>query len=323
VLEPDRGHRLWAVALRGIAMGAADLVPGVSGGTMALVLGIYRRLIAALGALTAAGTWRSLLRGRLRETWRRVDGGFLLAVATGVAAAILALPRALHGLLDTYPISVYAVFFGLIAASVGVVVRRIRSRRRVATGFAVLGAVFAFTLVGVVPASTPDTPAMLALSGALAVSALLLPGVSGAFILVLLGKYEPVLAAVSRFDASVLVPLGLGMVVGLLGFSRLLATMLARWPAAVLGLLAGFLAGSLRKVWPWQRMEGARSVAELPPGAWEAVAAAALVALAIGVVVAIERASSDDDGGRDAEPARDGSRGDVRGRTRPGADERA
>jgi len=311
-------------------MGAADLVPGVSGGTMALVLGIYRRLIAALGALTAAVTWRSLLRGRLHEAWRRVDGGlwrrvdggFLLAVATGIAAAILALPRVLHGLLDTYPISVYAVFFGLIAASVGVVVRRIRARRRVATGFAVLGAVFAFTLVGVVPASTPDTPAMLALSGALAVSALLLPGVSGAFILVLLGKYEPVLAAVSRFDASVLVPLGLGMVVGLLGFSRLLATMLARWPAAVLGLLAGFLAGSLRKVWPWQRMEGARSVAELPPGAWEAAAAAALVALAIGAVVAIERASSDEDGGRDHERTRDGSSGDVRARPQQ-RDERA
>lgn len=288
---------------------------------MALVLGIYRRLIAALGALTAASAWRALLGGRLREAWRTVDGGFLVAVATGIAAAILTLPRVLHGLLEAYPVSVYAVFFGLIAASVGVVVRRIRARPRVATAFALFGAVFAFTLVGVVPASTPETPAMLALAGALAVSALLLPGVSGAFILVLLGKYERVLVAVSTFEASVLVPLGLGMVVGLLGFSRLLATMLARWPAAVLGLLAGFLAGSLRKVWPWQRLEGVRSVAELPPGPWEAAAAAALVAAAIGVVVAIERASGHDTEGRSLgeAPARTG--GDARSGTRPGADE--
>ncbi|MDZ7707650.1 MAG: DUF368 domain-containing protein [Trueperaceae bacterium] len=298
MLEPDRRHRPWAIALRGIAMGAADLVPGVSGGTMALVLGIYRRLIAALGAITAGPTWRALLAGRLGEAWRSVDGGFLAALATGIAVAIVALPRVLHGLLQAYPVSVYAVFFGLIAASVGVVVRRIRSRRRVATVFAVVGAVFAFVLVGLVPAATPDTPAMLVLSGTLAVSALLLPGVSGAFILVLLGKYEEVLAAVSGFDTSVLVPLGLGMVIGLLGFSRLLATMLARWPASVLGVLAGFLAGSLRKVWPWQRLEGARSVAELPPGAWEAAVAAALVAIAIGVVVAIERASSSEPVGR-------------------------
>ena len=277
---------------------------------MALVLGIYRRLIAALGALTAARTWRALLDGHLRDAWRRVDGGFLVALAVGVAAAILTLPRVLHGLLEAYPVSVYAVFFGLIAASVGVVVRRIRARRRVATAFAVLGAVFAFTLVGLVPASTPETPAMLVLAGTLAVSALLLPGVSGAFVLVLLGKYERVLAAVSAFDASVLIPLGLGMVVGLLGFSRLLATMLARWPAAVLGLLAGFLAGSLRKVWPWQRLEGARSVAELPPGPWEAVAAAALVAIAIGLVVAIERASTDGSVG--------GAHGDGRSGPGPG-----
>lgn len=285
-------------------MGAADLVPGVSGGTMALVLGIYRRLIAALGALTVGDTWRALLRGRLRQAWRSVDGDFLAALATGIAAAILALPRVLHGLLEAYPVSVYAVFFGLIAASVGVVVRRIRSRRRVATGFAVLGAAFAFTLVGVVPAATPDTPAMLMLAGTLAVSALLLPGVSGAFVLVLLGKYERVLAAVSSFDVSVLLPLGLGMIVGLLGFSRLLASMLARWPSAVLGVLAGFLAGSLRKVWPWQRLEGARTVAELPPGPWETLAAAALVAAAIGVVVAIERASTVEPVGRSSGDAR-------------------
>lgn len=303
-------------------MGAADLVPGVSGGTMALVLGIYRRLIAALGALTAAETWRALLGRRPREAWRTVDGGFLAALATGIAAAIVSLPRLLHGLLDAYPVSVYAVFFGLIAASVGVVVRRIRSRRRVATAFALFGAVFAFTLVGVVPAATPDTPAMLVFSGALAVSALLLPGVSGAFILVLLGKYERVLSAVSTFEVSVLVPLGLGMVAGLLGFSRLLATMLARWPAAVLGVLAGFLAGSLRKVWPWQRLEGVRSVAELPPGPWEATAAAALVAVAIGVVVAIERASSPESSGRAQGETSDGAGNDVRAGSRPGTDQR-
>jgi putative membrane protein len=275
-------------------MGAADLVPGVSGGTMALILGIYPRLIVALGSLTRADAWRALLGGRPREAWRAVDGTFLASLAVGIAVAVAGLSRLLHAVLEAWPVGVYAVFFGLIAASAWIVVRRIRGRRRVALAFAVAGAVAAFTLVGATPAATPDTRVVLAASGALAVSALLLPGVSGAFVLVLLGKYETVLAALSRLDVAVLAPLATGMAVGLLAFSRLLAAALSRWPTPVLGTLAGFLLGSLRKVWPWQRIDGQLSVATLPPGPGEAAVVAVLTLVAAAAVVALDRMAGDD-----------------------------
>lgn len=270
--------------LRGVAIGSADLVPGVSGGTMALLLGIYRRLIDALGALTGRAFWSAVRERRWKAAWRCADGGFLAALAVGIAIAVLSLTRVLHVLITDHPVSVYAVFFGLIAASAWVVGGRIERHRRIALTTGVLGAVAAFVIVGLVPARTPDTALMLAAAGALAVSALLLPGVSGAFILVLLGKYETVLAALAGFELARLVPLVLGMGVGLLGFSRVLAAALHRWPDAILGLLAGFLVGSLRKVWPWQSGDELISFAVGPPSAADALTASLL---AIGAAVAV------------------------------------
>jgi putative membrane protein len=285
------GHPL-GVALRGVAMGAADLVPGVSGGTMALILGIYPRLIAALGSLSRAHPWRLLVQRRPLRAARSIDAGFLVAVAAGIGAALLALPRLLHGLLESYPVGVYAVFFGLIAASSWVVVGHIRGPRRVALAWAALGTISAFLLVGATPRATPEGAWFLAASGALAVSALLLPGVSGAFVLVLLGKYDAVLAALSRFDLAVLAPFAAGMAVGLISFARLLAAALRAYPTQVLGLLAGFLVGSLRKVWPWQRAEGATSVAVPPPGPADLLVGLALALAAAAVVVLLERAGA-------------------------------
>lgn len=273
-------------------MGMADLVPGVSGGTMALILGIYPRLIAALGSLSRVRPWRLLLQGRPLPAARAVDAGFLLAVAVGIGAALLSLPGLLHGLLDRYPASVYAVFFGLIAASAWVVVGHIRGRRRVALGWALVGAVGAFVLVGATPRATPDGPWILAGSGALAVSALLLPGVSGAFVLVLLGKYDTVLAALSRLDPAVLAPFAAGMAVGLLSFSRLLAAALRAFPTSVLGFLAGVLVGALRTVWPWQAHDGPTRVATMPPSAAEFAVGVLLALAAVGVVVLLERAGA-------------------------------
>lgn len=280
----SRHHRLWTVALRGVAIGAADLVPGVSGGTMALLLGIYRRLIDALGALTGRALWSALGARRWRQAWQAMDGAFLASLAVGIAAAIAGLTRVLHTLLDTRPEAVYSVFFGLIAASAVVVIGRIAGPKRVAWLTGASGALFAFVLVGLVPAETPDTPAMLVLSGALAVSALLLPGVSGAFVLVLLGKYQAVLTALSTLDVTRLLPLAAGMAVGLVGFSRVLAAALHRWPTAILGLLAGFLVGSLRKVWPWQEIDAATTIWLAPPSVG---ALASAVALAFGAAIAV------------------------------------
>jgi putative membrane protein len=289
VLPERRRPRDWTVALRGVLIGTADLVPGVSGGTMALLTGIYRRLIDALGALTGAPLWTAVRTRRWSDAWRAVDGRFLAALAVGIALALASLPRLITTLLETRPVSVYAVFFGLIAASAWVVARRIDGPRRVAWSFGALGAVGAFVLVGLVPTTTPDAAWMFALAGTVAVSALLLPGVSGAFILVLLGKYETVLAALAALDLARLAPFAAGMAVGLLGFSRVLAAALHRWPTAILGLLAGFLVGSLRRVWPWQVPDGATSVAAAPPGSGEAVAIALLASAAAVAVLAIER----------------------------------
>lgn len=264
-------HGPLGVTLRGFVMGSADLVPGVSGGTMALILGIYRRLIDALGALTRGDTWRAVRRGDLGTAWRAVDATFLLALALGIGVAIVTLAAPLGWLLANRRSSIYALFFGLIAASAVLVVGRAHRRGASTWAWAAAGAVAAFVLVGATPATTPENAWFLLLAGAVAVSALLLPGLSGAFILVLLGKYEYVLAALSARDLAVLVPFALGLGLGLLAFSRALAVLLRRHHDPTMGLLAGVLLGSLRKVWPWQMDAGTVSVNQLPPAASEVV----------------------------------------------------
>ena len=232
-------------------MGTADLIPGVSGGTMALILGIYQELIASLGSLTSGPFLEALARLRLRRAFALANGGFLTAVLLGIATAVVALSRLMHWLLGRHPGAVHAFFFGLILASAGLVARRVRRWSAVAAVGAFLGAIGAFWLVGLTPATTPSTSGFLLLSGALAVCALMLPGISGAFVLVLLGKYDAALAAVSRLDATVLLPLAAGAALGLLTFARLLAWLLRRAHDPTLAVLAGFMLGSLRKVWPF------------------------------------------------------------------------
>lgn len=289
--EPTRPGLLRTVA-SGLAMGASDLVPGVSGGTMALILGVYDRLIVSLGALSRAPFRRALRAGRLREAWRAVNGGFLATLALGIGAAIVTLAPLLTMLLTQYRSAVYAFFFGLIGASAVLVLGRVRGSklRPVLAGAA--SALATFLLVGLPPTHTPEGAWALVGAGALAVSALLLPGVSGAFVLVVLGKYELVLAAVSEADLSVLAPFGAGMAFGLLVFSRLLSLLLRRHHDATLGVLTGVLVGSLRKVWPWQEMEGPHSVAVTPPAWPDMLGAAALALAAAGLVWGLQRAGA-------------------------------
>ncbi len=288
--DPSRGTpraRSLGLVLRGVAMGTADLIPGVSGGTMALILGIYQELIASLGLLTSPAFLSALARMHLRRAFRLANGGFLVAVIAGIGVAVLTLSRVMHALLAGYPGHVYAFFFGLILASAGVVGRKVgRWAPRTLAG-AAAGAVGAFWMVGLTPAHTPDAPAFLLLSGALAICALMLPGISGAFVLVLLGKYELALAAVSHLELAVLAPLGAGAVVGLLTFARVLAWLLRRAHDATLAVLAGFMLGSLRKVWPFEAPGGGSA------WPWQASGAPLLLALlAVGAlaVVLLERA---------------------------------
>ena len=275
---------------RGALMGVADVIPGVSGGTMALVLGVYERLLAALAALTRATPWSALRAGRWRVAWRAVDGTFLASLALGIAAAVVTLAGAIEHALEVARPAVYALFLGLIAASILVVAGEVRRWRPGVVLALAATAAGAWVLVGLAPVATPDAAWFLVLAGAIGICALILPGVSGAFLLVLLGQYETVLGAIARFDLATLAPFAVGAAVGLLTFARLLTAWLRRFPDPTHAALAGFLLGSLRRVWPWQA-EGAERLAPIaPPDLAAAAVAVVLVGLGAAAVVALQRA---------------------------------
>mgnify|MGYP001053328628 CR=1 FL=1 len=238
---------------RGMAMGASDIVPGVSGGTMAFILGIYEELIDSLRMLGEPVFLRALVRLQIRELFRLLNWQFLLAVGSGILLAVFTMAHTLEWLLVNHPVFLWSFFFGLVLASVLLVGGRIdRWQPRLALSLLV-GAVGAFTLVGLVPRQTPDTWWFLFLSGALAICAMILPGVSGAFILVLLGKYQYLLSAVTRQDLAVIAIVGAGAVVGLVTFAQILNWLFSRYHDLTVALLTGLMLGSLRKVWPWKR----------------------------------------------------------------------
>lgn len=250
-----RHHAPAGVFLRGLLMGAADVVPGVSGGTMAFITGIYGRLLAAISAADLA-LLRQLLRGDWRGAWTRVDGLFLTALLLGIATSILSLARAITHLLETQPLPLWSFFFGLILASAFVLLRHVQDWAASRVGGLLAGiAVAAF--IGLSPAlSLPLTLPSYFLSGFLAICAMILPGVSGSFILVLLGMYAPVLVAIESLDLTRMGLFALGAGCGLLVFSRLLRRLLSDFHATTLATLTGFLAGSLPVVWPWKMLRG-------------------------------------------------------------------
>ena len=242
------------IGARGFAMGAADIVPGVSGGTMAFILGIYDELLDAIHAVDMTFI-RRILTLKWREAFENFPWKFLLALALGIGTAVLTLASVLHWALEEYPVYIWAFFFGLIVASIVLVRKRVKSWNAVNILAAIVAAVGAFILVGSTPSETPHTPILLILSGALAICAMILPGISGAFILVLLGKYAYVLGAVKNFDFFTIALVGVGAVVGLISFARLLRWMLNKNHDLVVAILTGFMLGSLRKVWPWKTFE--------------------------------------------------------------------
>lgn len=240
------------IMLRGVCMGAADIVPGVSGGTMAFILGIYEELIQSIRAIGQPPFIRALLRLRIGEMLAILNWQFLLAVAVGILLAILTLSQLLEWLLINQPIVIWSFFFGLVLASVYVVGRRID---RWTPGLAMLltvGALGAYLLVGLVPVQTPDDWWFLVLSGALAICAMILPGISGAFVLVLLGKYQFILGAINQRDLISIALVGSGAALGLLGFSQVLGWLFERYHNLMVALLTGLMLGSLRRVWPWK-----------------------------------------------------------------------
>jgi putative membrane protein len=298
------------LAARGFCMGAADIVPGVSGGTMAFILGIYEELIQAIHTLNLDFV-RRLVRGQWREAFDHFAWPFLLAVGLGIGTAIFTLARGIRWALHHHPSLVWAFFFGLVLASVVTVRKRVArwtGANLLAAGLAMLGA---YWLVGLLPVRTPDAPWFLFLSGALAICAMILPGISGAFILVLLGKYQTVLEAVVQRDVITLGLVAAGAAVGLMSFARLLRWLLRRYHDLTVAMLTGLMLGSLRKVWPWKETlvlgSGVAHEVEVNvlPGAFtpEVGLAVGLAMLGMVLVLGLDRLTAESRVSPSAEPA--------------------
>lgn len=251
--KPERSLMEYAgITLRGICMGASDIVPGVSGGTMAFILGIYEELIDSIRTVGRPEFIQAVLKFRIKEIFQILNWKFLLALMIGIFLAVLILARPLESLLVNQPVYLWSFFFGLVLASVFVVSKRIETWTPTTIVALIIAAIAAFALVGLVPTQTPNAWWFLMLSGAIASCALILPGISGAFLLVLLGKYQYVLGAVNDRDIVTLIYVGLGAVLGLVSFAQVLSWLFKRYHDVTVAALTGLMIGSLRKIWPWK-----------------------------------------------------------------------
>ncbi len=284
------------LGVKGFCMGASDVVPGVSGGTMAFILGIYEELIDAIKSFDLKSL-QFLVTLKFRPLLDRISWQFLLAVGIGIFAAIFTLSRLLSWLLQNRPIFIWSFFLGLILASVLSVSRRVEAWRILTWLCLVGGTLGSYFLVGLVPVSTPNDYWFLFLCGAVAICAMILPGISGSYILVLLGKYQYVLDAVNHRDFLVLGLVAAGACVGIIAFSRILGWLLKNYHDLMVATLTGLMIGSLRKVWPWK--ETLESVVDLHgqmvplvqsnilPGQWNGEVLAALSLMVAGLLAVL------------------------------------
>lgn len=235
---------------KGIAMGAADVVPGVSGGTIAFVSGIYDELLRSIASVPIA--LGLLLRGRIVEAWKAANATFLLVLLLGIMTSVLSLARLITYLLAEQPIPVWSFFFGLILVSTHLVVREIQRWNWTRVVSLLLGVAFAYWITVAAPLQWGHDPLSLFLAGAIAICAMILPGISGSFLLVLMGLYSFVLGAVKSLDITVLLIFASGCLVGIVSFAGFLRWLLARWRDLTLAFLTGLMVGSLNKIWPWK-----------------------------------------------------------------------
>ena len=258
------------VALKGFGMGAANVIPGVSGGTIALLTGIFGRIIGCLDALMQVSTWKMLFRGDFKGFWTRIDGRFLAALAAGVLLSVFSLARLMEYVLRHHPVQTWGFFFGMIAASAVVMLLDVKGWRPSDVAWTVFGLVLGVVICTLSPTRTPDDLWFVFICGALAISTMILPGVSGSFVLLILGKYDFIMNAVGNFNWSVLAVFAAGCAAGILAFSKFLHWVLARWERQTLLVLVGFVIGSLVKVWPWNdpaAVEAANLLNGTPAGA--------------------------------------------------------
>ncbi|SHJ50562.1 putative membrane protein [Flavobacterium haoranii] len=255
------------ITLKGIAMGAADVVPGVSGGTIAFISGIYQELIDSINKINI-GTLKTLKNNGFKAAWGSVNGNFLLALLSGIAISVLTFSKIITHLLETQPILVWSFFFGLVIASIVFIWKEITHWHLKGIIALLIGTILSYYITIAEPTSSPDSYPYLFLSGFLAIIAMILPGVSGAFILLLMGSYQTVIGTINQLREGLtqmntdlllqaftkLAVFAGGAILGLKLFSRVLTWMFAHHKNTTLAMLIGFMIGSLNKIWPWKEV---------------------------------------------------------------------
>jgi putative membrane protein len=253
--KPRSITQLAGISLRGLAMGAADVIPGVSGGTIAFITGIYEELIGSISNINLAA-FKKLKNEGISSFWKHVNGNFFVALILGIGISVLSLARAVTYLLVEYPVLLWAFFFGLIVGSAQLILKTVKKwDAKTVIGLIIGTAVAAYISTIHVVASGGDSW-YIVLSGAIAICAMILPGISGAFILVLLGSYAMIIEGLKNLDFMIIGLFALGCLIGILSFSRLLKYLFENYKNLVLATLSGFLIGSLLKIWPWKNPMG-------------------------------------------------------------------
>ena len=250
------------VAVKGACMGAADVIPGVSGGTIAFITGIYDDLIGSINSINGTAL-KLFFTGKFKEFWKHINGGFLVSLFCGILFSVLALAGLMQYLLEHHPIQTWAFFFGLIVASSLFILKGVQGWDLKSVLFVIFGVILGMTVCTLSPTTTPDALWFIFLSGAIAICAMILPGISGSFILLILGKYKYIMGAISGLTSGgemgeslvILCVFAVGAICGILSFSRFLHWLLGKYNRQTLLVLAGFIIGSLVKVWPWSNME--------------------------------------------------------------------
>lgn len=289
----SKGKNFLGIGLRGMAMGVAEVIPGVSGGTIALITGIYERLLQSIRAFGPVA-YRAYRSEGVRGLWTAINGAFLMALGLGMAVGLVVGVFGVTHILENYPPVLWAFFFGLIVASVIYLGRKV-SWNGVTAAALLVGAVIAYGVTVLTPSHGSESLLIVFGSGILAISAMLLPGISGSFVLLLLGMYTFVIGSFKGLletgswdHIKVIIAFALGCLVGVVSFSRLLTWLLHKYTQPTLALLTGFLIGSLNKIWPWQN-----EAVNVMPAKYEGESflIACLVACVIGffTVFAVER----------------------------------
>ena len=279
------------VALKGFAMGAANVIPGVSGGTIALLTGIFNELIDSLNAIMSISTWKLLIKGNFKEFWKTINGTFLLWLAIGVIISVFSLAKLMEYVLAHHPVQTWAFFFGLIVVSAVFLLYDIKDWKGSDVIWLVLGVALGAFICLMSPTETTSDLWFIAVCGAIAICTMILPGISGSFILVLFGKYEYIMKAVSELNIPVLLVFALGCVIGIVAFSKFLHWLIGKYEKQTLLVLIGFTIGALVKVWPWAdkaAYEAANVLNGQPSGTLHIGGAVAWALIGAGMVLAME-----------------------------------